>query len=273
MADEPQISVIIPAYQAADYILRTIEAVASQTQRSTEVVVVDDGSTDDTPSVVENFAGKAPSFPLRLVRETHRGPGATRNSGIRAAEAEWVAFLDADDLWHPEKIEVVSKAIRAHPEANFFCHNETIRELDHSYSTSDYSAGFNPGLSVTTQLYERNRFSTSAVVCRRSLLLESGGFDETLSSAQDYELWLRLSPEMIPIFIPEVLGTYIMRRGNISTSRYWLRLLNLLRVRHRHRRRVSRSVFIHAQCLAIAAHLMSPGVRRLARRVLGRRGR
>jgi len=270
MVAEPQFSVVVPAYLAEAFILQTIRSVDAQTLPPTEVIVVDDGSTDGTCTVVEAFARERPSLPVKLVRESHRGPGASRNTGIYAAAAEWVAFLDADDLWHPEKLGVVSRAIGAHPEANFFCHNELVHELDGSESVSDYGAGFFPGRSLAAQLFERNRFSTSAVVCRRSLLLDTGGFDESLTSAQDYELWLRLAPNVVPILMPEVLGTYVMRRGNISTSRYWRRLLNLLWVRHRHRRHAKPSTYLRGQCLVVASHLLSPNTRSLIKRAIGR---
>jgi glycosyltransferase involved in cell wall biosynthesis len=271
MVVEPRFAVVIPAYRAEAFILKTIKAVAAQTLPPAEVIVVDDGSTDGTCTVVEAFAREKPLFPIKLVRESHRGPGASRNTGIYAAEAEWIAFLDADDLWHPEKLGVVSRTIGAHPEANFFCHNELLLELDGSESVSDYGAGFFPGRSLAAQLFERNRFSTSAVVCRRSLLLEAGGFDESLTSAQDYELWLRLAPNVVPMFIPEVLGTYVMRSGNISTSSYWRRLLNLLRVRHRHRRQANRSAYLRVQCLAVASHVLPPNTRSMIKRAIGRR--
>ena len=272
MDDHPDIAVVIPAYQAETFLLQTVVSVTAQTVLPAEVIVVDDGSTDGTCAVLERFAEQQSPIPIELVRESHRGPGASRNTGIRAARAEWIAFLDADDLWHPEKLSTVSRAIRAHPDSNFFCHNELIRSLDGRERVSDYSDGFQAGLPLPAQLFRRNYFSTSAVVCRRDLLLRSGGFDETLASAQDYELWLRLSPELLPTFVPEVLGTYVMRSGNITSSQSWRRLANLLRVRHVHRGKSHRHQYVLTQCQALFMHVLTP-VARSVRRFVTRRVR
>ena len=106
---------------------------------------------------------------------------------------------------------------------------------DGSIAVLDYSRRYSAGKPLTEQLLKTNLFSTSAVVCKRVNVLEVGGFDETLSSAQDYELWLRMSPKLSPFFIKQVLGTYTVRKGNISTTRHLKRLINIWHVLLRHR--------------------------------------
>ena len=257
MAESVEISVVIPAYNAAAYIERTLASVAVQTLTPGEVVVVDDGSMDATCDIIEAFALKHPNICIRLLREPHRGPGAARNAGVRAAHYDWIAFLDSDDLWHPEKIKKMTEAIRANPRANFFCHNETMRFLDGSMRVIDYSTGFRYDRSIPRQLFQKNYFSTSAVITRRDLILRWGGFDESLSSAQDYELWLRMSPELIPVFVPEVLGTYVLRKDSITNRRYWRKLFNSLRVSHRHRAKADTGLYIYMLFRITAAHLFS----------------
>jgi glycosyltransferase involved in cell wall biosynthesis len=246
MVITPDISVIVPAYQAEDYLAKTLASVANQTKRPRELIVVDDGSTDLTCDIVVSFAIANAELSVVLLRELHRGPGAARNAGVRIADSDWIAFLDSDDLWHPEKIEKMMCVIQTHPEANFFCHNETVKLLDGAEYVMDYGKGFSFGKSISKQLYLRNYFSTSATVCRRELVLRWGGFDEDLTSAQDYELWLKMSPDLVPIFVPEVLGTYILRKGNITTSRFWKRLFNLLRVKHIHRTKVGAGLYVYS---------------------------
>jgi glycosyltransferase involved in cell wall biosynthesis len=219
---------------------------------------VDDGSTDATAAVANSFAATHEDLPIRVLREPHRGPGAARNVGIRAARSEWIAFLDSDDLWYPEKLERMVAAIATNPLANFYCHNEVIRSLDGTESVMDYGAGLSPSEPLPRQLYRRNLFSTSAVVCRRDLLQRWNGFDEALTSAQDYELWLRMSSDLVPVFVRQVLGIYLMRPGNISTSRFWLRLVNILRVKHRHRNKGGAALYLLGIVEISLSHISRP---------------
>jgi glycosyltransferase involved in cell wall biosynthesis len=258
MPNSVDVSVIVPAYQAESFLAGTLATVARQTRHPLELIVVDDGSTDTTCAVAESFAMAHPELSVRMLREPHRGPGAARNAGVRAARADWIAFLDSDDLWHPQKLEWIISAIQAHPAANFYCHNEIKRAVDGTESVTDYGAGFVASKPVPRQLYQRNYFSTSAVVCRRDLVLRWGGFDESLSSAQDYELWLRMSPDLIPIFVREALGTYVLREGNITTSRFWGRLWNMLRVKHRHRTKVEAVLYGYSIARLSLSHFVAP---------------
>lgn len=266
MAPTFGITVIVPAYQAEGFLAETLATVAKQTKFPTELIVIDDGSTDKTCDVVESFAIAHTELSVRLLRESHHGPGAARNAGVRAAGSDWVAFLDSDDLWHTEKLEKMIGAIQAHPEANFYCHNETVMFLDGTERVTDYGKGFSFGKPIPKQLYLRNYFSTSAVVCRRDLVLQWGGFDEALTSAQDYELWLRMSSDLVPVFVPEVLGTYVLREGNITTSRFWKRLFNILWVKHKHRTKGGSWLYAYSMLRVTLSHIVAPlraGVKRI----------
>lgn len=110
----PLISVVIPCYNAARFIEGTLRSVLAQTHRELEVIVVDDASTDDSAALVERVAGSDPR--VKLLRRTRNAgtPGAPRNEGVAAARGEWIAFLDADDLWHPRKLELQLRALREH---------------------------------------------------------------------------------------------------------------------------------------------------------------
>ncbi|MFZ5875383.1 MAG: glycosyltransferase family 2 protein [Nitrospirota bacterium] len=267
MTKPNDITVVIPAYQSELFVSGTLAAVAKQTIRPHEVIVVDDGSTDATCAVVESFALAHPELSVRLLRKPHDGPGATRNAGVRAAASEWIAFLDSDDLWYPEKLAKIQNAMEANPEANFYYHNLMARSLAGVERVAYRGKGLSSGKTVSSQLFRRNYFSTSSVVCRRDLVLRWGGFDETLPSAQDYELWLRMSPDMVPVFVPEVLGTYVDRKGNISTSRFWKRLIDLLRVKHRHRTKGGVGFYVYCILYAVVVHITTP-IRDSVKRVL-----
>ena len=244
MDPQTQVSVVIPAYNAGDFIQATLATVAAQTIMPREVIVVDDGSSDNTCAVVEAFSHANPQLRLCLLREPHRGPGASRNAGVQAASGSWIAFLDSDDLWAPQKLERMAAASRQFPEANILCHDEIHQRQYGSNRVLDYSKGYCTDRSLSEQLYIRNRFSTSAVLCRRGVILDYGGFDVTLPNGQDYELWLRMSPSLKVMFVPEVLGTYVDRSGNISSNHTWRRLMNELRILQRHRDKVDNFTYI-----------------------------
>jgi glycosyltransferase involved in cell wall biosynthesis len=269
MTTRLDVTVIVPAYDAGRFIAQTLETVITQTAQPFEVLIVDDGSADATCDVVESFARAHPGCPVRLLREPHRGPGAARNAGVRAARTEWVSFLDSDDLWQPEKLATVIAAINEHPDANFFCHNETVRFLDGRERVTNHAANFSYEKPVPPQLYRQNFFSTSAVVCRRDLVLRWKGFDEGLTSAQDYELWLRMSPDLRPVFVSEALGTYVLRSGNITTTRFWRRLRNAISVKRRHRQKVGVGRYVYETSRVITLQLGGPA-RAFAMRLLKR---
>lgn len=235
----PEISVVCPTYNSANFVLRTLENVVDQVYAPFEIIVSDDGSTDDTVSVVRNFLKERAGIKSELIVNPHRGPGATRNTAVQRASGEWIAFIDSDDVWLPHKLEVVAQAIMEHSAANFFCHSEEHIRQDGSRHLLDYGQWFDPLKPLPLQLYFRNFFSTSAVTCRRSLLLESGLFDEFLMSSQDYELWLRMSPQIKPYFIKDVLGFYYDRDGNITSGKIWSRWMNMVRIACRHRRKTT----------------------------------
>lgn len=232
----PLVSVVCPTYNSREFVERSLGSVLAQTIPPFELVVADDGSTDGTPDLVEQVVGRDAPCDVRLLRQHHRGPGATRNAGVRAARGMWIAFLDSDDQWDPQKIARVLGAIAAYPAVNFFCHSETHVRLDGSRELLDYGARYRPQESLPRQLFRNNLFSTSAVVCRRDLLVQRGLFDETLPSAQDYELWLRLSQWLRVHFLRESLGYYIDRPGNITSMPSVRRLGNVSRALTRNRR-------------------------------------
>lgn len=235
----PQISVVCPTFNGSKFVIPTLESVVAQTRKPCEIIVSDDGSTDDTVSIVKDFLSSRPAINSRLIVNPHRGPGAARNAGVQAAQGEWISFIDSDDLWLPNKLQVISDAIVEHFEANFFCHSEQQIQKDGTRNLLDYGGWFDQFKPLPSQLYQRNFLSTSAVTCRRNLLWESGLFDESLPSSQDYELWLRMSPSIRPYFVREVLGFYCDRDGNITSGRIWSRWKNLMRIAVRHREKVT----------------------------------
>jgi glycosyltransferase involved in cell wall biosynthesis len=179
MPSPPTISAIIPAYNAAAFIGSAIESALAQTCPPVEIIVVDDGSTDDTAEVVRQFAE-----PVRLLTQTNGGPAAARNHAARAASGEWLAFLDADDLWLPQKLEREIAFISDASVAIVHCLAEGQEEKLAIPDDVDFE-----------RLWTRNCISNSSVLLRRTAFEQAGGFDEdrSLIGVEDYNLWLRLA--------------------------------------------------------------------------------
>lgn len=231
-----KISVICPTFNSEKFIISTLTSVAAQTIQPFEIIVSDDGSTDNTVGLVQDFSSKYKGDVYwNILIGAHKGPGSARNAGILAAKGDWIAFLDSDDRWNINKIETIIAQTIKTPNSNFFCHNEDFIDITGSISKLRYGQRYDSNQLLSTQLYKGNMFSTSAVACQKKLLIEHGLFDEDLKTAQDYELWLRISPHIKPVFMPEVLGNYIERSGNITSTYFWLRILNELKIAIRHR--------------------------------------
>lgn len=237
---EVKISLVCPTFNSEKYITRTLETVLNQSKDVFEIIISDDGSTDLTIDVVEKIFEKY-SGPAKccVIRNKHKGPGATRNSGILAANGDWISFLDSDDVWLPDKIKSTLEAIKQNPNINFICHSEYVVQTNGKVNTLNYGSRYNSKLPLEQQIYSANMFSTSAVTCNRKLLLEHGLFDNTYSSAQDYELWVRLSPYISVYFISEVLGKYIERNGNITSGSLIKRFKNEFKIASVYRGKVS----------------------------------
>jgi glycosyltransferase involved in cell wall biosynthesis len=193
------------------------EAVASvlaQTCRDFELLVVDDGSTDGTPAALARFGGE-----IGVLRSTRRqGVSAARNAGVAAAQGEWLAFLDSDDLWLPEKLERQMAFMEAHPQLLLSQTEETW--VRRGVKVNPPRSHRKEGGRIFLRSLERCLVSPSAAVLHRRLLEDHGGFDEELPAAEDYDLWLRLSWRYEVGLLPEPL---IIKRGGHpdQLSRQW----------------------------------------------------
>lgn len=236
----PAIAVVCPTFNSATFFEKTLATVLGQTRKPDLLVISDDGSSDGTVDHVQRYLEQhANGVRFQVLANGHGGPGAARNAGIRVADCEWIAFLDSDDRWMPRKLERMERAILEWPDANFFSHDEVRLSREGRTTPLRYGRNYCRDLPLPPQLYFSNMFSTSAVTCRRNLLLRHGGFDETLMSAQDYELWLRMSSEIEPVFLNEVLGQYVERGGNITSGKLSRRMYNELLIAWKHRGMVS----------------------------------
>lgn len=177
-----RVSVVIPAYNAGSTISAALSSVTAQTAVPDEIVVVDDGSTDGTSEIV-----RASGWPVRLLQQDRGGPSAARNAGIAAASGELIAFLDADDEWHPEKLERQLGLLAAVGSV------AVATDWTRSPHTTPAPPEVHTSTITSAALLLLNRFQTSTVLARRDALEAVGGFDATLDGVEDWDLWLRLS--------------------------------------------------------------------------------
>lgn len=186
---EPLVSVIIPTRNRADLVGRAIRSVLAQTMTDFELIVVDDGSKDDTVSVVTTFSDKR----LRLVRRDEAGgPSAARNAGIAHGRGEWVAFLDDDDEWRPDMLEHALARLTAVPEARIVYCLAAV-QISSRLVPSPFSPPLPEGDLINETLTLKYPLSPGSRVISRSALLAGGGFDEALQAGEDSDLWLRLA--------------------------------------------------------------------------------
>jgi teichuronic acid biosynthesis glycosyltransferase TuaG len=215
----PLISVVIPTYNSGTYIAETLKSVFLQNYNNFEVIVSDDGSSDNTAEVVQNIFDQFSHKKTVFLANSHQGPGHARNKGVEVACSEWISFLDSDDHWFPEKLQTVSDCLYSNEEINLICHSEILQNESENRLLK-YSELFDKNQSPFMSFYRCNALSTSAVTVKKKLLIKAGLFDTTLPSAQDYDLWLRvaLHNEVKIKFIDKPLGFYVMRDGNISSN-------------------------------------------------------
>lgn len=213
----PAISVIIPTYNRAHLIDRAIQSVLPQTYKDFEIIVVDDGSTDNTEEVVLSFGSEK----MRYIRhETNRGVAAARNTGIRDARGEYIAFQDSDDEWYPNRLEVISKIVEDRKDIDFIVsygkvirNGEIVRDAGKAPWINDLSKE-----ELVVRLFSDNFIATQAVVVKKEKILEVGGFDENFPSSSDYELWLRLIPICSVLFVDKPVYNLCLTRECISAD-------------------------------------------------------
>jgi len=197
-----KVSVIIPAYNKAEYTRRTVESVLAQTYPDVEIIVVDDGSKDQTNSVMAGYGSR-----IKYVLKANGGACSARNEGIRKAAGEYIAFLDCDDLYDVEKIRRCVEHLENNPRFGFVYtavyfideHDKIISLHDHPRSRQGW---------ITSRLILENFICNSTVLVKRDVLQKAGFFDETIFTPADWDMWLRLTEIAQAAYIREPLTKY-----------------------------------------------------------------
>lgn len=222
------VSVIIPTYNYARFVHRAIDSVLAQTYGDVECVVVDDGSTDETPQVLARYGSR-----IRVIRKEKQGPGIARNRGIGAARGEYIAFLDSDDHWRPDKLAKQVEVLDADPSLGAVgCANEIVDGAGAHVSNTIF-----PSPATPTDLADQLRgvavrrlwvgSSCSGALIPKRVLEDVRMFDESLTAAEDWDLWLKIAARYPIRNIPDILvsisthGTGFARNADKVERNQW----------------------------------------------------
>lgn len=212
------ISIIIPIFNRAELVVDALESLLQQTHRHLQIIAIDDGSTDDTLAVMQEWSARHPDFRVDIVEQENSGVAAARNAGLRVAEGEFIFFLDSDDLVYPFALAELLEAMRGHPLAPFAVGHVQNHDLAGNIVTWEHAC--------STRLSEKNwlnnKWMTNAALYRRSAVHHSGQFDESLSGVgEDRELvWRIVAINGTGVLVNKVVG---VRRhhelGHLSLDR------------------------------------------------------
>jgi len=235
MIEPVPVSVVIPAHSAGATLAAALASVAAQTATPAEIIVVDDASTDATALIARGHKGvRLVSLPVRL------GAAAARNAGLRAASKPWIAFLDADDEWLPEKLEKQIARITQEPRTSLvFCASLEYAPDGRSLGDTFRQGSVATGSGAWKQLLKRNFVATPTVMAPRALLLALGGFDEDLAVGEDQDMWIRLALAGSLAYVDEPLVRIHVRPQSLSAFRPADQSRFLLPMIERHLRELS----------------------------------
>jgi glycosyltransferase involved in cell wall biosynthesis len=212
------VDVVIPAFNAARFLPAALESVARQTFDDWQIVLIDDGSTDNTAEVVapymERFGSK-----LRYIRQKNQGLPAARNAAIRASDSEFLALLDADDEWLPRRLEESVRVLRERPAAGLAYGLITYIDAEgNKLHTFEGNRRVVEGRVAPAIYMRRIELPCPTITFRRSCVEAVGVFDETMRSTEDRDLWLRIALRYEVAFVPEVLAYYRLSPNQMSTN-------------------------------------------------------
>ncbi|MDP2923088.1 MAG: glycosyltransferase [Candidatus Omnitrophota bacterium] len=214
-----KVLVVIPIFNGEKYIAEAIDSVLSQTYQDFQIVVVDDGSNDNTEKIVLSYIDKYPSK-IKYIRQNNGGAASARNRGIKSVSSEYVAFVDHDDVWLPEKLKYNMEVLENKKHLAFVC-SEAYRINEHG-EIIDKLQRLSKDAEDFESLFNRNFVLTLTVTARRSSIENVGFFDEKISYSEDYDLWLRLAKHYKYKYIDLPLAKYRTHSSQKSSNLYMI---------------------------------------------------
>jgi glycosyltransferase involved in cell wall biosynthesis len=228
MEPAPALSVIMPVWNGERHLREAVESILGQTERNFEFLIIDDGSTDSTVEIIESY----PDPRIRLIRQEHEGIVVALNRGVREANADWIARMDADDIAYPERFERQFAALRENPDA-VLCHTQIHIMGEARYVTP--AGRFIRGEALTQlRLCYQSAIVHPTVMFRKDAFLAAGGYLEEERHAEDFGLWGRMVRNGTVIGIPDPLLDFRVHQGSISKQKldYQIELSRRIALRH-----------------------------------------
>lgn len=234
MKETPTVSVVIPTFNRAHQICEAVDSALAQTWQDAEVIVVDDGSSDNTRDVLEHYRSR-----IRYIHQDNKGVSAARNAGIREAQGQFISILDSDDLWLPEKVALQMQAFAENPSLGLVSCFSRFVDLDGHQLDESTPAPVNPAtqgrIPLRTLLLGNCVSGGSNAVIRRECLDAVGLFDENLVSAEDWEMWIRIAKRFPIGFVTEALTIVRVSPNSMSAPAHITTMLESeLRVLEKH---------------------------------------
>lgn len=218
------VSIVMPLYDKADYVVRAIESVLGQTHPAREIIVVDDGSTDNGPERVARLAATTPC--IRLIKQANAGPSAARNRGIAEARGAWIAFLDADDAFLPHHLANLAAMAAKHPEAGMLAAAyREVREGEHAAAAAEIDANRTAGSGAIVENFFRRWcqgaffFTSSAAIRRCHLQAFGDAFPLGERMGEDHDVWFRVAERTSVAWTPVAGSLYTVGLAESLTGR------------------------------------------------------
>lgn len=208
------VSVVTPTYNRARFLPDAVASVLAQTHPDLELIIVDDGSTDDTRNVLEPFLADRR---IHYFYQDNQGQSQARNLALKQATGDYIAFLDSDDLWAPDKLEKQMAILRAHPEVDIVHGDEVMIDEQGAVVSLENMKRYSG--RITRYLLADNSVSITTALVRRRCFDEMGGFDTSVGVADDYELWLRFSARYLYHYEPGIVASYRVMLDQISSDK------------------------------------------------------
>jgi glycosyltransferase involved in cell wall biosynthesis len=208
----PEVSVIIPTYNCARFLKAAVDSVLAQSFRDFEILVVDDGSTDDTEDVMLRYCS-----PVHYLRQANKGVSAARNNGIAMSQGRYISFLDADDTYFPQKLERQLTALRT--QRGYRACYSAFTVTDEQLKPQRANRGLRRDVGLEDLLIRGNVIgSLCTVLCERGVFTTTGGFDSAFSQCADWDMWIRVATHTRFTYLDEELVTYRMHGASMSRN-------------------------------------------------------
>jgi len=210
-------SVIIPVYNAANFIKGTLDSIKNQTYRNYEVLITNDGSTDSTEKVLRDYKKLTPNFPLDFTTQRNKGVSTARNNAISQANGNYIAFLDQDDWWFPDKLKKAAEILSDNMDIDVLYHEAVA--VNWKKGSDFFKLGALKEPIYLNLLFRGNKIGISTAIVRKDMLIKEGGFSTSYIYSEDYDLWLRLARISANFYyLKDFLSKYILRLDSESNK-------------------------------------------------------